>query len=785
MITFEGVIVIENYHGNTLSHQNKNKSDFHSHLPTSAEGIPKKKIKVGIVTPEVMGVSHGGIGTSYDALAEALANDGNLVTLLFVPLEKPRTNLYQKCKKDYAKKNISLELFPLESLKNLQSLWTNAKRSYGVMQWLLRLPDYDILHFPDWKGLGYYPALAKHLRMGLTETTIVVGTHSSTFWDASYSYGDKAYYQDFVERNYLEGESVRLSDFVVSPSQYYLDWLKNAQHWILPNNSYVQPNIMKSELATETGTAHRRHEKPLSVKEIVFFGRLEKRKGLVLFCDALDHPDLYNRKDISVSFMGTITYIDGKTAHEYIKERSLKWKFPWKIIPAKKRDDALSYLREPGKLALIPSLSETMSYTVLECLWAEIPFLASRVGGIPELIASCDLDRVTFEPIPENLSSALCEVLDKGTWPSVPSFDIRENEKSWVDWHQYIASTPPKLESPKEFCPTISVCLVSIESRILPDKVASSLNSQDYPKIEVIFVGSKHLETLGHPDKEISSENSQKKTWKFFSTIDPDIFTAKNLAAKNATGDYLFFLDTDVQMNPHTISDLVSSIRNTTPDILTFAQTWVHESDQESSREEVSFHLGNCFSLGALHNVFGDSNMLVKKSVFNELSGFSEHHYAGDPLWEFYAKASTSGYKIKTNPVPLLRKELTKQMRFVSPKFIRQHPYLSGLPPQYHELFNFVQASRFFHDPAPDGSFTEGFVNRPQEFVDEYWNSKPWRYILPITNFTRKLFKLPEYRYPRVTTLTEALNAVRPINESFLWNIAVQVIKFRRILKKK
>ena len=386
-----------------------------------------------------MGPSHGGVGTAYHALAKALAATGNKVTLLFVPLEHPRPELFRKWQDSYRLQDIHLELFPHSSPIKIHSLFQNAARSYRVMQWLKELEDFDVLHFPDGKGLGYYTFLSKFQGLAFKKTQMVLGAHSSTFWDAVYSYGDKTYYQDFLERNFLERESARMADFVISPSQYYLHFLKEEQKFSLPSNSYVMPNIMMSDVLPGDRNRPSFSEKNL-INELVFFGRLEKRKGIILLCDALDHPEIRKRKDFSVSFMGHVTYIHGKTAYEYLKERSKNWQFDWQIIPRKNRDEALRYLQAPGRVALIPSLSETMSYTVLECLWAGIPFLASNVGGIPELIHPDHVAQSTFLPDPDSLSAKIIEAIEFGVCRSEPAFDIKENAQRWVNWHQTVMS---------------------------------------------------------------------------------------------------------------------------------------------------------------------------------------------------------------------------------------------------------------------------------------------------------------------------------------------------------
>lgn len=76
--------------------------------------------------------------------------------------------------------------------------------------------------------------------------------------------------------------------------------------------------------------------------ELVFFGRLELRKGLALFCDTLDQlmrtPKVL--QSVTVTFLGRISDTErilmrgGVTirADDYIKERAKKWTFPWQIL---------------------------------------------------------------------------------------------------------------------------------------------------------------------------------------------------------------------------------------------------------------------------------------------------------------------------------------------------------------------------------------------------------------------------------------------------------------------
>ena len=132
---------------------------------------------------------------------------------------------------------------------------------------------------------------------------------------------------------------------------------------------------------------HRKTE----IREIVFFGRLEIRKGLKLFCDAVDElcADRANRK-FQVTFLGKETQLYGRSSIGYISDRSKAWSVPWHLVSNKYQGPAIEYLRGAGRLAVVSSLADNYPNTVLECVGAGVPLLASNVGGIPEIIDPAD-----------------------------------------------------------------------------------------------------------------------------------------------------------------------------------------------------------------------------------------------------------------------------------------------------------------------------------------------------------------------------------------------------------
>ena len=92
-----------------------------------------------------------------------------------------------------------------------------------------------------------------------------------------------------------------------------------------------------------------------------------------------------------------------------------------------------------GRVAIIPSLTENSPYTVMECAHLRVPLLASRVGGIPELLDSASAERYTFLPEPLMLAQTLADVLLDGIAPAALANDPDETRRMWLQWHERAA----------------------------------------------------------------------------------------------------------------------------------------------------------------------------------------------------------------------------------------------------------------------------------------------------------------------------------------------------------
>src|SRR5262249_37714510 len=112
---------------------------------------------------------------------------------------------------------------------------------------------------------------------------------------------------------------------------------------------------------------------------------------------------------------------------------------------------AFERLSRPGTLAVMPSLGETFSNAVYECLERGIPFIASDAGAPAELVAPEDRERVLFEPSSAGVAAALPGPLAKGNAraPAHAAFEPTATSSRWAEIVELPPSRRPAGEPPE------------------------------------------------------------------------------------------------------------------------------------------------------------------------------------------------------------------------------------------------------------------------------------------------------------------------------------------------
>ncbi|GAA5953180.1 hypothetical protein JCM21900_006130 [Sporobolomyces salmonicolor] len=653
-------------------------------------GASEGTTRVLIVTSELAGLhKNGGIGTAFLELAEALAGEDDIeMSILVAHIEDSfPVRKVEALRAEFDQKRIQLRFVETEP----QPFWPQAWTPIASMRvWnYLREHDgtYDIIHFPDNTGIGYFSALAKHEGLALQQSRIVVGLHGADVeWAAMLN---KRYPADryAVELGVFEKMTAELADVVVAPSEYMLEYAR-SRGWELPANAFVIPNIVKAPALASPTSSPSAGVHP--VKELVFFGRLEERKGTRLLVSTLE--SLYSSLETSfdlyslemITFLGrdqpdTQTRTDASVLlHEAL--RSIKEHtnatFEDQFLTTYDRDEALAYLQGPGRLAVLPSLADNSPSTVLECITQGIRFIASDVGGVPELVHPDDQAKVLFKPLVASFSDKLqstMKQLESTPWSPVrPSPETQTAAQDWIGLHRWLASPPPPTHPglTRPF-PLISVCITHYERAYLLPQLLNSLLGQTYSNFEVILVddGSKSASSLAGLDSlEVAYFTNTtllagRPPWVSLRITNSYLGEARNCAAAHARGEWLLFLDDDDVLKPHALETLVNVAHRTNASALS---TWLDEfatdvnplapraEGEELPHRRTYWFLGQELGAGLLLNCFGSGNIFVTREAFDGIGGFSTYREVGAEDWEFYTRLALKGAKQLVVPEELI-----------------------------------------------------------------------------------------------------------------------------------
>ena len=332
-----------------------------------------------IVTCDFWGLpAAGGTATAYHLLAASLADAGPRVWPVTFLGATHQTSLCQDIQQNFSSGSINFEcLKPEHFLPEVVNNFPYEALGIAVVRWLQRSGQKcDVIHTHEWGGgMQQLAALVSMRRK--PNLRLVVEPHGGHYWS---SQGTRQRPTDLFTLRIDDHErlTMHLADDVKSPSAYMLAHLRQ-RGWRLPPAASVIPNIVP-QAAT---SAEKRQLKP--VWQLAFFGRLEERKGLKLFCDAMEMIDISTLPRLEIIFIGGEAQVDMIPSVKYLNTRTAGWPMPVKIYGGLPRAAALAILRAEGVMVAFTSLVENLPFALAEACIEEIPFVTFNVGGVAEL----------------------------------------------------------------------------------------------------------------------------------------------------------------------------------------------------------------------------------------------------------------------------------------------------------------------------------------------------------------------------------------------------------------
>lgn len=575
-------------------------------------GIRKKHTKkttqrICIVTSDFAGITHnGGIGTACANLSYMLAESGYDVTVLYTYDTIGDANVLEWQDK-LASLGITLELLTFKENTDFGASSFHQNMSLRAYQWLNEHDSFDYIHFPDWRGTGYFTALAKHTHIAFANTNIVIQLHSPTIWHRIHN-NEKMNSKDLIDTHTLEKETVALADIVISPSQYLVDWCKKRE-WAFPKDTHVIQNLLSPNF---TLSDNHKQLAPSNIKEIVFFGRLEIRKGILLFCQALAKLDPTLIKGKKITFLGKESLIQKRPSLEILHKKLDALPITWQAKTTLNSDEAIAYLQGKNRMVVIASLVENSPYVVLESLGFGFPMIATNSGGTAELVHTKDQRNVLFAPTAQNLLKQLTHVLTHGATRAHMSSTQEQVKEAWLNIHQPIRPTPQTLPIPHT-TERLGICIFFEESLAHLKKTIIALQDQPCsPLIDIIVVP-----TANTPEKAYKELPNLCK--KLHVDLDhPRDHIPLDVLFTKEDYPFVLYMHEHCMFEHKAIDTLITHAKNQQSDILT---SFINQNNNNAKY----YHMPIAYdqNLLSLYNSIGCDYLIVRQSLFDKLKKVS------------------------------------------------------------------------------------------------------------------------------------------------------------------
>ncbi|BAC92245.1 glycosyltransferase [Gloeobacter violaceus] len=456
---------------------------------------------------------NGGIGTYYRTLSRKLAEDGWYIILLISVCE----HRFRGESKIPEIKHI----FSASEAEEVLDLQSSHRSILGDARIDSQLLDYEsflhmmftqaIVHTFDEAhiyvehhelfGTAFRTIQAKEAGLLGRNCLVAITMHGCLEW--VYESHDKfvlQYLDYYWQASHLEQTAFESADLAFFPShalkkrvESYGWSTAHARHqpYFVP---IVEPAI--SEIESERQTPPRTQKRSL-----VFFGRLEERKGLCTFVEALKQLTDYWKERIEVYFVGRVVALEtfrpqNIDSRQYIAQE-LADEIHYTVYSGFSSAEAIAFTRGlSSPVVCLTSNQENFPNTALEMGQLPISLIVSDTGGFRETLQLLERTEGVYWFAPRDvtgLMDAILQVLCQPPQPhNVPTHEKLEqiNRRLLTQKLTYIQQAFPRqpLSSPSVGCPqvTVVVCCAQADKQLL--NCLHSLSVQSHMDLEVVVL---------------------------------------------------------------------------------------------------------------------------------------------------------------------------------------------------------------------------------------------------------------------------------------------------------
>ncbi|PSB53750.1 glycosyltransferase [filamentous cyanobacterium Phorm 6] len=443
---------------------------------------------------------------------------------------------------------------------------------------------------------------------------------------------------------------------------------------------------------------------------LVFFGRLEERKGLCTFVEALQllNPQIADK--IYILFLGKIiklesTMLRGLDSQQYI-DGALNGKFSYHILPDLSSREAIDLVSElPTPIVCLCSLQENFPNTALEMGQLAVSLVVSDTGGFQEtlnLISRTDGLR-WFDPgDARSLANTISEAIS--ACPETPiapdrAFLSQVNQKLLNQKLEYMSEAFIKSAPKEPQNPRVTIGVTCFFDTIKVGDCLESLAGQTYQNLEVIVL---YETPVGESIPEaIALAKEQFPTYKFVeSDVNKSLGAAYNRLVELATGEYFLQFTSDRIALPLMVEKFVTAacesdaVAVVCPDMKLDKDLEVINSNDGSLLKLLEFNQHR--DLCALFAV-----ELLREFRYSEVRDLLALN------WHILAAAIATGKEIAYYPYPLYLSDSNSALVIAPAKFPKERYYL-------RQYLSQIEASRW----------TQRQLNLLLTCVEQLWQSE-------------------------------------------------------------
>jgi glycosyltransferase involved in cell wall biosynthesis len=615
--------------------------------------------RVAIVSYDVQTIfgKAGGVGAFTTRLANLLRQAGESVTIVMTRCDMDPLRVDVEWRARF--QSAGIDVIEVQSTPPSNTRWPDVPTMRVSEHAAPVLRAFDVVYFQDWGNPAFH--LVRQRRYSADRGPVCVTVlHGPSEWELS---SNKKYpnLPGDLHLAYQERYAARHSDLVVSPSRYMGNELKDLG-WVFPGD--VEALGLPMPEPAQRDAAHPASSAP--IRRIVYFGRLEERKGIRNFVKALQHlaPRLDSKPEVVL--LGATPEQETQLT-EFALKSIRNAGFTVSHQGSLNSDAAQAFLRQAAAetLCVVPSPADNFPYAVIEAsLVLGLNLIVTDGGGVPEILPGAS-DQIAGA-YPLDLAAKIAERLLHPLAPQqLARYDCAAANQRWLAFHARAVAlaadrTAPAAAAVPPRRLSVDVCVTYYQKPAHFGQLVDALERQTDQDFHVIAVND------GSPDEESNrvfeqcAARTKSRGWDFFRQENAFVDAARNNAARRGSAELLLFVDGDDVPAHHAVARLREAIARSGDDALIPAM-YLFASDGapfDPATGEVRVPaFAVCVPLGidlvgGLINpcAFGGSMFLVRRSVFEQMGGFRELRGVGSEDWEFYVRLALAGHTIDILP---------------------------------------------------------------------------------------------------------------------------------------